>query len=191
MENIFLHLLNMSLTAGILVVAVLLLRLVFHKAPRWIHVLLWALVAVRLLCPFTIESSLSLMPDTPAVSVPAPAPAPDTPPVENSVPDTPVVTPPVTDTPVVTPPVVIPPATDTPVVTPPVVTPPVADTPVVTPTPDASVSTATTEASVDPWQIALTVATYVWLAGIVLLVAYAVHHPPSAPSGGGGGSSVG
>ena len=169
MENVFLHLLNMSLTAGILVVAVLLLRLVFHKAPRWIHVLLWALVAVRLLCPFTIESSLSLMPDTPAVSVPAPAPAPDTPPVENSAPDTPVVTPPVTDTPVVTPPVVIPPATDTPVVTP-----PVADAPVVTPTPDASVSTATTEASVDPWQIALTVATYVWLAGIVLLAAYAV-----------------
>ena len=169
MENVFLHLLNMSLTAGILVAAVLLLRLVLHKAPRWIHVLLWALVAVRLLCPFTIESSLSLMPDTPAVSVPAPAPAPDTPPVENIVPNTPVVTPPVSDTPVVTPPVVIPPATDTPVVTP-----PVADTPVVTPTPDASVSTATTEASVDPWQIALTVATYVWLAGIVLLVAYAV-----------------
>lgn len=34
MENVFLHLLNMSLTAGVLVVVVMLLRAVFHKAPR-------------------------------------------------------------------------------------------------------------------------------------------------------------
>lgn len=70
MENVFLRLLNMSLTAAVLVVVVLLLRLVFHKAPRWIHCLLWALVAVRLLCPFAIESDLSLMPSTPVVTVP-------------------------------------------------------------------------------------------------------------------------
>ena len=163
MEHFFLHLLNMSLTAGVLVVVVMLLRLVFHKAPRWIHCLLWALVAVRLVCPFTIESNLSLMPDTPVVFVPAPTP--DAPSVEVIVPDAPVggtVTP-TPDTPVVTPPV-----TDTPVVTPPV------DPPVLTPTPDTSVSTATPEASVDPWQVALTVATWAWLAGVVVLAAYAV-----------------
>lgn len=156
MENFFLHLLNMSLTAGVLVVVVMLLRVVFHKAPRWIHCLLWALVAVRLLCPFTIESHLSLMPDTPAVSLPAPAP--DAPPVA----DTPVMTP-VPDTPAVTPP-----AVDTPPMT---VIPPVADTPSA---PDASLSAPTPEESADPWQIALTVAAYAWLAGVVILAAYAL-----------------
>lgn len=171
MENVFLHLLNMSLTAGILVVAVLLLRVVLHKAPRWIHVLLWALVAVRLLCPFTIESNLSLMPDTPAVSVPAPAPAPDTPPVENTVPDTPVVDSPTVIPPVTEDPSVIPPVVDTPPMT---VIPPATDTPVVTPTPESSVVTATPETVVTPWQMVLTVATYAWLAGVALLAAYAV-----------------
>lgn len=156
MENFFLHLLNMSLTAGVLVVVVMLLRVVFHKAPRWIHCLLWALVAVRLLCPFTIESHLSLMPDTPAVSLPAPAP--DAPPVA----DTPVMTP-VPDTPTVTPP-----AVDTPPMT---VIPPVTDTPSA---PDASLSAPTPEESADPWQIALTVAAYAWLAGVVMLAAYAL-----------------
>lgn len=171
MENIFLRLLNMSLTAGILVVAVLLLRVVLHKAPRWIHVLLWALVAVRLLCPFTIESNLSLMPDTPAVSVPAPTPAPDTPPVENTVPDTPVVDSPTVIPPATEDPSVIPPVVDTPPMT---VIPPATDTPVVTPTPESSVVTATPETVVTPWQMVLTVATYVWLAGVALLAAYAV-----------------
>ncbi len=39
------------------------LRLVFKGAPRWISCLLWALVAIRLVCPFVIESELSLIPD--------------------------------------------------------------------------------------------------------------------------------
>ena len=62
MTSVFLHLLNMSITAGWLVLAVILLRLVFRRAPKWIHCLLWVLVAVRLLCPVSIESVLSLIP---------------------------------------------------------------------------------------------------------------------------------
>lgn len=62
MEAVFLKLLNLSLTAGWLVLAVLLLRLIFRKAPRWIFCLLWGLVALRLACPISLESALSLIP---------------------------------------------------------------------------------------------------------------------------------
>ncbi len=62
MTNIFLHLVNMSITAGWIVLAVLILRLIFRKAPRWIHCLLWGLVGLRLLLPISIESVLSLIP---------------------------------------------------------------------------------------------------------------------------------
>ena len=58
----FLKLLNMGLTASWLVLAVLLLRLLLKKAPKWTHCLLWAIVAIRLVLPVTFESSLSLMP---------------------------------------------------------------------------------------------------------------------------------
>ncbi len=62
METVFLKLLNMSINAGWLVLAVVLLRLLLKKAPRWINCILWAFVAFRLICPFTIESALSLLP---------------------------------------------------------------------------------------------------------------------------------
>lgn len=62
MQAVFLKLLNMSLTAGWLVLAVLLLRVLLKKAPKWIMCLLWGLVAVRLLCPVSLESGLSLIP---------------------------------------------------------------------------------------------------------------------------------
>ena len=62
MAKLFLKLLNMSVSASWLVLAVILLRLVLRKAPKWTHCLLWALVAVRLVCPFSLESSLSLIP---------------------------------------------------------------------------------------------------------------------------------
>ena len=58
----FLKLLNMGLTASWLVLAVLLLRILLKKAPKWTHCLLWAIVAVRLVLPVTFESSLSLVP---------------------------------------------------------------------------------------------------------------------------------
>lgn len=62
MEMFFLKLLNLSINASILVAAVLLFRLVFKKAPKWINCLLWALVGIRLIIPFSFESSVSLIP---------------------------------------------------------------------------------------------------------------------------------
>ena len=62
MEALFLKLVNMSLTASCMVLVVLLLRLVFKRAPKWIFCLMWAMVAIRLICPFSIESDFSLMP---------------------------------------------------------------------------------------------------------------------------------
>ena len=62
MISVFLHFLNLSITAGWMVLAVLLLRLCLKKAPRWITCVLWGLVALRLVVPFTIESPVSLIP---------------------------------------------------------------------------------------------------------------------------------
>ena len=62
MGDIFLKLLNMSITAGWLVLVVLAVRLLFRKMPRWICCLLWGVVDIRLLAPFSIESALSLQP---------------------------------------------------------------------------------------------------------------------------------
>ncbi|MBQ7058464.1 MAG: hypothetical protein IJM83_04065 [Firmicutes bacterium] len=64
MSVIFLKILNMSITAGWLILAVVLTRFVLKKAPRWIMCLLWALVAIRLICPFSLESALSLIPSS-------------------------------------------------------------------------------------------------------------------------------
>lgn len=62
MTNLFLGFLNRSLSAAVLIFAVVLVRLVFKKAPKWLLCALWALAAVRLLCPVSIESVLSLIP---------------------------------------------------------------------------------------------------------------------------------
>ena len=62
MSELFLKILNMSISASWLVLAVLVLRLVLKKAPIWVHVLLWGFVAFRLVCPFTLESIFSLIP---------------------------------------------------------------------------------------------------------------------------------
>ena len=68
MVDVFLKIVNMSISASWLVLAVLVFRFVFKKAPKWIHVLLWGIVAVRLLCPFSIESALSLIPSAETIS---------------------------------------------------------------------------------------------------------------------------
>ena len=62
MNVLFLKIINMSISASWLVMAVLILRLVLKKAPKWVNVLLWGIVAVRLICPFSFESALSLIP---------------------------------------------------------------------------------------------------------------------------------
>ena len=68
MSALFLSILNMSISASWLVLAVLLLRPVLKKTPKWVSVLLWGFVAVRLVCPFSIESALSLIPSAETVS---------------------------------------------------------------------------------------------------------------------------
>ena len=62
MNELFLKLINMSISASWLILAVLLLRLALKKAPKWVNVLLWGIVAIRLICPFSFESALSLIP---------------------------------------------------------------------------------------------------------------------------------
>ena len=68
MTELFLDIVNMSISAGWLVLAVLALRLILKKAPKWVNVLLWGIVAVRLIFPFSIESALSLIPSTETIS---------------------------------------------------------------------------------------------------------------------------
>ncbi len=69
MTDIFLDLFNMSITAGYLVLAVIVTRLLLKKAPKWINCLLWVLVGIRLVCPFSFESALSLVPSSQTISV--------------------------------------------------------------------------------------------------------------------------
>lgn len=62
MDDVFLKLVNLSISASWLILAVLVLRVVLKKAPKWVMPLLWGVVALRLVCPFSIESALSLIP---------------------------------------------------------------------------------------------------------------------------------
>lgn len=64
MENLFIKLINMSITASWIALAVIVLRLLLKKAPKAITCLMWVLVAIRLICPFSVESILSLIPST-------------------------------------------------------------------------------------------------------------------------------
>lgn len=69
MSQILPKLLEMSLGAALLVLFALAFRLVFRSAPKRLRLILWALVALRLALPFSIESPLSLMPARPAVQL--------------------------------------------------------------------------------------------------------------------------
>lgn len=62
MGDVFLKFLNMSITASWLIVVVLGVRLLFRRMPKWITCVLWGVVAIRLIVPFSIESEFSLQP---------------------------------------------------------------------------------------------------------------------------------
>ena len=132
MESVFLHLVNMSITAGWLVLVVMVLRLVFRRAPKWIHCLLWALVALRLIFPLSIESAISLIPSAETV------------PVDTFLYETPIIHSGV----------------------------PVVDN-VVNPIISESLAPQPMD-SVNPTQVVSTVATYVWVLGMVAMVLYAL-----------------
>ncbi len=68
MTDLFLKIVNMSISASYIILAVVIARLLLKKAPKWITVLLWGMVAFRLVCPFSIESILSLIPKAETVS---------------------------------------------------------------------------------------------------------------------------
>lgn len=68
MSELFLKIVNMSISASWIVVAVLALRFCLKKAPKWVNALLWGIVAVRMVFPFSIESVLSLMPSAETIS---------------------------------------------------------------------------------------------------------------------------
>ena len=63
MGGVFSKVLNMSIAASWLILAVIVLRLLLRKAPKWIRCILWGIVAVRLICPVSFESTLSLVPN--------------------------------------------------------------------------------------------------------------------------------
>ena len=68
MSELFLKIVNMSISASWAVVAVLALRFCLKKAPKWVNVLLWGIVAMRMVFPFSIESVLSLIPSAETIS---------------------------------------------------------------------------------------------------------------------------
>ena len=157
MSVFFLKVVNMSISASWIVLAVLILRLLLKKAPKWIIVLLWGIVAVRLICPFSIESVMSLIPSAETIN---PEILVDNAPVIDS--DFPVIDgieKPVIDgieTPVIDGienPVIN--GTDTPV-----------DRDPVTPVPDTTPT--------NPVQTAIPVLSAVWLVGIAGMLAYTV-----------------
>ncbi len=64
MGDIFLKLFNMSITAGWLILAVICIRLLFRKMPKWVNCMLWGVAAIRLICPYSIESRFGILPST-------------------------------------------------------------------------------------------------------------------------------
>lgn len=68
MSELFLKIVNMSISASWVVIAVLTLRFCLKEAPKWVNVLLWGIVAARMVFPFSIESVLSLIPSAETIS---------------------------------------------------------------------------------------------------------------------------
>lgn len=68
MATVFIEFFNRTVSASWLVLAIIILRFLFHKAPKWIHCLMWSLVGIRLLSPFSIESSWSLIPSAKTIT---------------------------------------------------------------------------------------------------------------------------
>lgn len=70
MDGILLKILDLSVVSSLLIVAVIVLRLVLIKAPKWIRYVMWIMVGLRLSIPFSIESHFSLVPKKEYISLP-------------------------------------------------------------------------------------------------------------------------
>lgn len=84
MTALFLQLLNMSITASWIVLAVMLVRLALPRMPKWVYVLLWGFVALRLLVPSFLETGFSLIPS--AQVIPTDIITSDTPAIYSGIP---------------------------------------------------------------------------------------------------------
>ena len=149
MEAVFLHIVNIAITASWLVLAVFLLRLALKKAPRWATCLLWGIVALRLILPFSLESALSLIPSSEpifeqSVVTEAPSAQPILP--EENLGSQPSVNEP----------------------------PSASGNQTVTPPSSGSLS-PTPQASADPMQIVLFAASLVWLCGVLAMLGYGAY----------------
>ena len=131
MSSVFLKIVNMSITASWLILAVVLVRLLLKKAPKWIPCLLWGLVAIRLICPFSFGSIFSLIPSSETI------------PTNITVQQEPAINSGIT-----------------------------AVNEFINPVIAESFTPAPTD-SVNPLQIIIPVAAIVWIAGIVIMLAYA------------------
>ena len=132
MSSIFLKFLNMSITASWLILAVVLVRLLLKKAPKWIPCLLWGLVAIRLVCPFSFGSIFSLIPSSETI------------PTNITVQQEPAINSGIT-----------------------------AVNEFINPVIAESFTPAPTD-SVNPLQIIIPIAAIIWIAGIVIMLAYAL-----------------
>ena len=69
MRELLTGILNISISAGILIIVCTLVRLIFRRMPKFVRCLMWLLVAIRLAVPFAIESPFSLLPAREYVTV--------------------------------------------------------------------------------------------------------------------------
>ena len=63
MEKIFSEILSMSIDSVWLIIAVIIVRAALQKAPMYFRKILWGLVGLRLVIPFSFQSALSLVPN--------------------------------------------------------------------------------------------------------------------------------
>lgn len=68
MDDLFLNVLNISITATWVSIGVMIVRLILKKAPKWISCILWAIAGIRLVFPFSIESVVSLIPSSKTIN---------------------------------------------------------------------------------------------------------------------------
>ena len=76
MADIFLKIVNMSISACWIVLAIVLLRIILKKAPKWVNCVLWGIAGLRLIMPFSFESVFSLIPSAETISKPVDSPRP-------------------------------------------------------------------------------------------------------------------
>jgi len=152
MNTVFTTILNLSVSAGLVALCVILFRFAFTNSKKWVNCLLWSLVALRLLLPFSAGGIVDLLPAGDGASTQSPT-------IQTPVIQSPVTQPPVVQTPDIQPPVV---GGDLPTVDPSL--PPVLTNP--------SLGTSAPLAEATPWEIFWSIAPYLWLAGVAVMAVY-------------------